>query len=87
VNVNKRYATDTQEAKLISLITSTIQPDSWDELGGPGTYTYVKDTGCLVIRQTWSVHRQILRLLRNLREIQHLAPGGNAAPPAGDRKT
>jgi hypothetical protein len=62
-------------ADLVDAITNTIEPDSWEELSGPGTYTYVKETGCLVIRQTWAIHRQILQLLRDLREAKHLAPG------------
>jgi hypothetical protein len=73
-------------ADLVDAITSTIEPDSWENLSGPGTYTYVKETGCLVIRQTWAIHRQILQLLRDLREAQHLAPGGKARPPAVDGK-
>lgn len=63
---------------LIDAITNTIEPDSWEDLSGPGTYTYVKETGCLVIRQTWAIHRKILQLLRDLREAKHLAPGGEA---------
>jgi len=62
-------------ADLEQAITDTIEPDSWEELSGPGSYTYVKETGCLVIRQTWSVHRQILQLLRDLREAKR--PGQN----------
>jgi hypothetical protein len=76
----KRYA------DLVDAITNTIDPDSWEELSGPGTYTYVQETGCLVIRQSWAVHRKILQLLRDLREAKHLAPGGKALPPAGDVK-
>jgi general secretion pathway protein D len=58
---------------LVDAITNTIDPDSWEDVSGPGTYTYVKETGCLVIRQTWDVHRKILQLLRDLREAKHLA--------------
>jgi hypothetical protein len=65
-----------RHADLIDAITNTIDPDSWEELSGPGTYTFVKETGCLVIRQTWAVHRQILQLLRDLREAKSLATGG-----------
>jgi hypothetical protein len=71
---------------LVDAITNTIDPDSWEDLSGPGTYTYVKETGCLVIRQTWNVHRKILQLLRDLREAKPLAPGGKAVAPAGDVK-
>ena len=71
---------------LMNAITSTIQPDSWEDLSGPGSMMPVREAGCLVIRQTWAVHRQILQLLRDLREAKHLAPGGKALTPAGDRK-
>ena len=49
-----------------------IVPDSWEVLSGPGSFTYVKDTGSLVIRQTWSIHRKIVQLLRDLREAKRL---------------
>jgi hypothetical protein len=71
---------------LVDAITNTIEPDSWEDQGGPGTYTYVQETGCLVVLQTWAVHRKILQLLRDLREAKHLAPGGKALPPVGDVK-
>ena len=75
-----------RHADLLDAITNTIDPDSWEDLSGPGTYTYVQETGCLVIRQTWAVHRKILQLLRDLREAKHLAPGGRALTPAADGK-
>ena len=67
-------------------LTSTIEPDSWEDLSGPGAFTYVKETGCLVVRQTWAVHRQIVQLLHNLREAKHIGPGGKAAAQAGEAK-
>jgi hypothetical protein len=65
-------------ADLVAAITNTIEPDSWESLSGPGSCIYVKEAGCLVIRQTWAVHRQILQLLRDLRIAKNLAPGGSA---------
>jgi hypothetical protein len=73
--------TDLEEA-----ITRNIDPESWEQWvpgGGPGSLTYVKETGTLVIRQTWSVHRQILQLLRDLREAKRL---GQAPPEQGARR-
>ena len=67
-------------------LTSTIEPDSWEELSGPGAFTYVKETGCLVVRQTWAVHRQIVQLLRDLREAKYIGPDGKPAAPAGDAR-
>ena len=45
------------------VVTSTIAPASWDEVGGPGT---VKPTrrGTLEILQTFQVHRQIAELFK-----------------------
>ena len=58
-------------------IIATIQPDSWEEVSGPGSLTYVKESGSLVIRQTLSVHRDILQLLRDLREAKRLGPSAS----------
>lgn len=60
---------------LVAALTTTIEPDSWDELSGPGSYTYVPEPGSLVIRQTWAVHRKILQLLRDLREARRMTAG------------
>jgi hypothetical protein len=45
--------------QLIDLIESTIQPDSWDVNGGPGTIRYYSPLHVLVIRNTQPVHREI----------------------------
>src|SRR5260370_1072572 len=65
---------------LINAITATIDPDSWEELSGDGSSTPMRQAGSLVIRQTWSVHRKILQLLRDLREAKRF---GQAAPDQG----
>ena len=58
--------------ELMNALTSTIQPDSWEELSGPGCLTYVSATGSLVIRQTRPVHREIVQLLRDLRAAKRV---------------
>ena len=50
---------------LVEAITSTVGPDSWDEVGGEGNITVLG--GMLLIRQTANVHEQIGQLLRALR--------------------
>lgn len=50
---------------LIKLIYSTLQPKSWDDLGGPGTLTFYGDG--LVVSQTDAIHRQLGQFLRGLR--------------------
>lgn len=57
---------------LIDLITSTISPQSWDEVGGPGTIEPFRLNLSLVISQTQDVHEQIVDLLQQLRRLQDL---------------
>ena len=57
---------------LINLITTTIQPDSWEELSGPGSVMPYKTTLSLVIRQTQAIHEEIADLLGQLRRLQDL---------------
>jgi len=57
---------------LIELITSTIAPDSWDEVGGAGAIEPFPVNLSLVISQTQEVHEQIADLLDQLRRLQDL---------------
>jgi hypothetical protein len=50
---------------LIELITATIRPDSWDDVGGPGPIDSIG--GYLLIAQTQDVHAQIESLLAGIR--------------------
>ena len=61
--------TDFDFEKLIKLITQTIEPDSWSEVGGRGTIRPNETTLSLVIRQTEHVHDQISDLLDQLRRL------------------
>ncbi len=47
-------------AQLIDLITSTIQPDSWQDQGGPGSIDPFR--GLLVVSQKLDVHEEIQAL-------------------------
>lgn len=49
------------------VITSTVQPEAWDEVGGPGTLQ-VLPPGVLVIRQTDEVHDEISGLIHTIRK-------------------
>ena len=51
---------------LIETLTATIEPESWDEVGGRGSIGTLG--GLLVIQQTPNVHIKIRRLLTALRE-------------------
>ena len=57
---------------LIELITSTIAPDTWDAVGGPGAIESFPTNLSLVISQTQDVHDQIADLLAQLRRLQDL---------------
>ncbi|MFO0879688.1 MAG: hypothetical protein U0840_20265 [Gemmataceae bacterium] len=70
VQATKRSANNTTEEQLMKLITSTIQPRSWSEMGGPGTVDYFPLTMSLVINQTPDIQEQIQDLLNALRRLQ-----------------
>ncbi len=53
---------------LISLITGTVEPTSWDGVGGPGKIEPFESRSSLVITQTQPVHEQIADLLDELRQ-------------------
>lgn len=57
---------------LIQLITSTIQPTTWDEVGGPGSIKEFPTNLSLVVSQTQDVHEEIVDLLEQLRRMQDL---------------
>ncbi|MBL8812261.1 MAG: hypothetical protein JNM43_19000 [Planctomycetaceae bacterium] len=57
---------------LINLITTTVEPGTWDVDGGNGTIGTEENTLSLVIRQTSAVHEQIADLLKQLRKLQDL---------------
>ncbi|MFT4559320.1 MAG: beta-lactamase regulating signal transducer with metallopeptidase domain [Planctomycetaceae bacterium] len=52
------------------LITTVVEPDSWQEVGGMGTLRPNERTLSLVIRQTQEVHREISDLLDQLRRLR-----------------
>lgn len=57
---------------LIELITSTISPTTWNDVGGPGSITSFEGNLSLVISQTQEVHEEIADLLEQLRRLQDL---------------
>ncbi len=70
---------------LIEVITSTLSPDSWDEVGGAGAIEVYDDSQALVISQTRDVHKQIQALLDTLRKARSIqpAPRGNLPSNVG----
>ena len=57
---------------LIDLITTTIAPESWTDVGGPGAIREFASNLSLVVSQTQDVHEQIADLLEQLRRLQDL---------------
>ena len=57
---------------LIELITTTIDPDTWEEVGGQGTIAGFPTNLSLVVQQTQEVHNKIADLLAQLRRLQDL---------------
>ncbi len=67
-NGSNLYATN--GGPLIELITSTIAPTTWDEVGGRGAINYFAPSGSVVISQTREVHEAIEMLLPALRQAR-----------------
>lgn len=60
---------------LVDLITSTINPTSWDEVGGPGSIkSFEGSTGLLVFSQTQETHLKTERLLEQIRAARSKTP-------------
>lgn len=58
---------------LIETITTTVKPQSWDEVGGAGSVSEVPISKCLVISQTRELHDEVLELLRALRAARKVS--------------
>jgi general secretion pathway protein D len=58
--------------QLIDLIETTIAPESWAAVGGPGAISEFDANLSLVVSQTQDVHEQIADLLEQLRRLQDL---------------
>ncbi|HVW36044.1 MAG TPA: hypothetical protein VHB99_02025, partial [Pirellulales bacterium] len=55
---------------LIELITTTIAPTSWDEVGGPGSISGNAHTQSIAVSQTDEIHEEIVALLAALRRVR-----------------
>jgi hypothetical protein len=66
----------------IELITSTIEPDSWQEVGGPGAISGSDETASLVITTRRDLHDRVggvLTTMRRARSLQGMR-GAELAP-------
>jgi general secretion pathway protein D len=57
---------------LIELIEGTVAPNSWDNMGGPGSIEPFAMNLSIVVSQTQDIHEQIVDLLEQLRRMQDL---------------
>jgi hypothetical protein len=64
---------------LKDIITTTIEPATWDAIGGPGSINGASlgTAKVLVVSQTYEVHRQIADLLKQIRAVaaKHIGDG------------
>lgn len=73
------------QEQMIQMITRTIAPQTWQELGGSGTMQYFPLGHGLAITQTVDIHEQVgelLAALRRLREHEAVATGPTCLPVA-----
>jgi type II secretory pathway component GspD/PulD (secretin) len=71
-SANVSLAKNTIEEVLMKLITNTVAPHSWEEVGGPGKIDYYPIGMALVVNQFEDVQEQIADLLDQLRRLQDL---------------
>lgn len=69
---NQRQAGQTMEEQLIKLICDTIEPQSWDVMGGSGHIEFYPLNMTMVVSQTPDIQEQVQLLLERLRDLQNL---------------
>ena len=71
---------------LIEMVTTVIQPTTWDEVGGPGSIKegLFAHSKILVVSQTADVHEELARLLEDVRKVARKHPG-DGKPPLRER--
>ena len=67
---------------LIELITSTVGPTTWDEVGGAGSIAPFEGNGiaAIAVSQTWQTHEKVARVLADVRKASHAKPGETVRP-------
>ncbi len=63
---------------LINAIRCSVEPDSWDNIGGPGAIAPLSQPPVLTISQTEEVHEQVMHLLTELRRVKKLQSAGES---------
>jgi len=57
---------------LIELITTTVAPETWEDVGGAGSIAPFETNLSIVVSQTQDVHEDLVDLLEQLRRLQDL---------------
>jgi len=66
---------ETRAERLIALVTTSVNPQSWTEVGGPGSISEYH--GLIVVTQTAQTHKKVEHVLNMLRQAADLnAPQG-----------
>ncbi len=65
---NSKREVSVQFDDLIEAITTTVEPESWEELGGPGSISPFYYNDCLVVSQTHQVHYKMFEMLEQIRK-------------------
>jgi type II secretory pathway component GspD/PulD (secretin) len=71
-STNVTLAKNTIEDVLIKLVTNTVSPQTWSDVGGSGTIEYFPIGMALVINQTPDIQEQVAELLAALRRLQDM---------------
>lgn len=72
---------------LIETITLTIEPDSWSDVGGPGSVTQFDNSRSLVIATRRDIHQKVAALLISLRKAKGLQGIRSLSLPAAAEAT
>ena len=64
-----------RSSPLIEMITSTVAPDTWDDVGGQASIQVVDAWGVAVVSTTDDVHSQIGTLLSTIRKVRQQQDG------------
>lgn len=73
---SNRFAPDFDSLKQV--VIRTVKPQTWDEVGGPGSIEQLEVAKSVVVSQTREVHDEILELLRALRAAKAAGEGGDS---------
>lgn len=62
--------------ELVDTITSCVRPTTWDQVGGPGAIcgASIGKAKVLVVSQTYEDHKEIVKLLADIREVAKKNP-------------